>query len=97
MVVVARLTGLKQGSGFAVATIFILKQRYFLAFPINQSTSAMIATTIITPTHIPALKIPAMASQLVRVTLSINKLPIKTFDFIQFLFIVINKTYIIKN
>jgi hypothetical protein len=42
-------------------TAFLL---YFLAFPINHNTSATIKTTTITPTHIPALKIPPMAWQL---------------------------------
>ena len=69
---------------------------YFLALPISQSTNAIMATTTITPTHIPALKIPAIASQLVRVTQSTSKVEINTFVFIFFNY-VIKKTYHIKN
>lgn len=42
---------------------------YFLALPTNHNTKATIATTTITPTHIPALKIPSIAEQLENTTI----------------------------
>ena len=48
------------------------QQLYFLAFPISQRIMATTITTPIIPTHMPALKIPAMASQLLNV-IAINK------------------------
>ena len=45
----------------------VVENNYFFALLKSQSTRATIITTTITPTHMPALKIPPIASQLVRV------------------------------
>ena len=45
---------------------------YFLPLLINQNIIATITTTMTTPTHTPALKIPAIASQLLRVNATTN-------------------------
>ena len=62
---------------------------YFLAFPISQRIIATTITTIMIPTHKPALKMPAMASQLLKVTIK-NKEASSRFVFLNF---IINKNF----
>jgi hypothetical protein len=49
------------------------QQLYFLAFPTSQRIIATTITTPMIPTHMPALKIPAIASQLLKV-IAVNKI-----------------------
>ena len=53
---------------------------YFLDLPINHNTKATTITIPITPVHIPALKIPPIASQLDNVIVKIAKKATREID-----------------
>jgi hypothetical protein len=59
---------LKQWNGFTLLTIYFCQP--FLLFPIKYMIKAITATTMIIPVHIPALKISAIAWQLLN---AVNK------------------------
>lgn len=69
------------------------KFNYFLALFINQNIMAMITTIPITPNQTPALKMPPIAAQLLKViaiTAVKNTIPLKLNLFILFIFEILN-------